>query len=180
MLSITIPEQRLWNEETELFLTIPQKTLKLEHSLVSLSKWESKWCKPFLDNKRKTKMELMDYVRCMTLTQNVDPVIYYGLTDQNVKDITDYMDAPMTATWFAEDKNKKPSRKVITSELIYYWMIANQIPFECEKWHINRLLTLIRVCGEKNKPTKKMSQRDILARNAKLNAERRAKLGSKG
>lgn len=180
MLSITIPEQRLWNEETELFLTIPQKTLKLEHSLVSLSKWESKWCKPFLDDKRKTRAELMDYVRCMTLTQNVDPVTYYGLTDQNVKDITDYMDAPMTATWFAEDKNKKSSRKVITSELIYYWMIANQIPFECEKWHINRLLTLIRVCGEKNKPTKKMSQRDILARNAKLNAERRARLGSKG
>jgi len=181
MLWITIPEQQLWNEIEEQFFIIPEKTIKLEHSLVSLAKWESKWKKPFLDDKKdKTKEELLDYVRCMTLTQNVDPIVYYGLTEDNLIAIKNYIDDPMTATWFSEEKNRKFERKIITAEIIYYWMVAAQIPFECEKWHLNRLITLIRVCGEKNKPKKKMSSRDILSRNAKLNAARRAKLGSSG
>lgn len=181
MLWITIPEQQLWNEKEEQFFIIPEKTIKLEHSLVSLAKWESKWKKPFLDDKKdKTKEELIDYIRCMTLTQNVDPIVYYGLTEDNLVAIKSYIDDPMTATWFSEEKNKKFERKIITAEIIYYWMVAAQIPFECEKWHLNRLITLIRVCGEKNKPAKKMSSRDILSRNAKLNAARRAKLGSSG
>lgn len=181
MLWITIPEQQLWNEKEEQFFIIPEKTIKLEHSLVSLAKWESKWKKPFLDDKKdKTKEELIDYIRCMTLTQNVDPIVYYGLTEDNLVAIKSYIDDPMTATWFSKEKNKKFERKIITAEIIYYWMVAAQIPFECEKWHLNRLITLIRVCGEKNKPAKKMSSRDILSRNAKLNAARRAKLGSSG
>lgn len=181
MLSITIPKQRLWNEATEQFINIPQKTLQLEHSLVSLSKWESKWGKPFLDEKTaKTAEETLDYVRCMTLTQNVDPVVYYGLTPENFDEIDRYIQAPMTATWFSDKNNKRYSRQIITAELIYYWMVAQQIPFECQKWHLNRLITLIRVCAEMNQPKKNMSKRDIMAQNAALNAARRARLHSKG
>lgn len=180
MLEITIPATELWDERNEEFITAKEQTLRLEHSLVSLSKWESKWCKPFLSKTNKTDEEIIDYVRCMTLTQNVPDEVYRCLTDDNIRKINEYIDAPMTATWFHEDKAKGTSREQTTSELIYYWMIALNIPFECQKWHLNRLLTLIRVCNIKNQPPKKMSKRDIMSRNAALNAARRKQLNTKG
>ena len=149
MLEITIKSCELFDEEKEEFITIPEQTIKLEHSLVSLSKWESKWCKPFLSKEDKSYEETIDYIKCMTLTQNVNPIIY-GLIDRDsMKQITKYIEAPMTATTFYDDKNSKHSREIVTAELIYYWMISLQIPFECQKWHLNRLLTLIKVCSIK-------------------------------
>lgn len=181
MLLITIKAGEFYNERIGEFVKTKDTKLQLEHSLISLSKWESKWCKPFLSETPKTAEENVDYVRCMTINQNIDPDIYYGLTPEQIQEINNYINAPMTATWFSEDKkNAKKNKEVITNELIYYWMVALQIPFECEKWHINRLLTLIRVCNVKNEPPKKMSQKDLLSRNRSLNAARKAKLGSRG
>ena len=180
MLQITVPATDLWDAKNEEFVHIKEQTLQLEHSLVSLSKWESKWCKAFLSKEQKTHEETLDYIKCMTLTQNVSPEVYNCLSRENVEQVNHYIQAPMTATYFNEDKNGKRSREVVTSELIYYWMIALNIPFECQKWHLNRLLTLIRVCNIKNAPPKKMSKRDIMSRNAALNASRRQKLNTRG
>ena len=180
MLQITVPAVELWDEKRQLFINVKEHKLQLEHSLVSISKWESKWCKPFLSRNDKTVEEVLDYVKCMTITQNVDPEIYKYLTEENVAAINEYIDAPMTATTFSEDGLSKTNREIVTSELIYYWMIALNIPIKFEKWHLNRLLTLIRVCNIKNNPPKKMSRKEILARNAALNAERRQKLNTKG
>ena len=181
MLQITIPGGEFWNEETNKFINIKETTLVLEHSLVSLSKWESRWCKPFLGKESKTDEETLDYIRCMTLTQNVDPNIYYALSAKNIEDINHYIENPHSATTIRENNNNSPkSHETITSELIYYWMVALNIPFECQKWHLNRLLTLIRVCNIKNAPPKKMTQRQIMSRNAALNAARRKRLNSAG
>ena len=180
MLTITIPATEMWDEKNEKFIDIKECRLQLEHSLVSLSKWESKWCKPFLFTNDKTAEEIMDYVRCMTLTTNVSPKVYYGLTSENIKAINAYIEAPMTATHFGSEQNGSGKREIVTSELIYYWMIALNIPFECQKWHLNRLLTLIRICNIKNQPAKKMSRKEIMSRNAALNAARRKQLGTKG
>ena len=180
MLTITIPATEMWDEKNEKFIDIKECRLQLEHSLVSLSKWESKWCKPFLFTNDKTAEEIMDDVRCMTLTTNVSPEVYYGLTSENIKAINAYIEAPMTATHFGSEQNGSGKREIVTSELIYYWMIALNIPFECQKWHLNRLLTLIRICNIKNQPAKKMSRKEIMSRNAALNAARRKQLGTKG
>ena len=169
-----------WDEKKEEFVEAKTQTLQLEHSLVSLSKWESKWCKPFLSSTSKTDEEILDYIKFMTLTQNVDPEIYSHLTPENFVQIDNYINAPMTATTFGEDKNLKRNREVITAELIYYWMIALNIPFECRKWHLNQLLTLVRVCNIKNQPPKKKSRRDTASSYAQLNAARRKQLNSKG
>ena len=179
MLLIDIPiNPEGWDEVKEEFVPAEVKTLSLEHSLVSLSKWESKWNKPFLSKDEKTIEQTLDYIQCMTITQNIDPMVYRFLTDENIRDINDYIDAPMTATTVS-DKGST-SREIITSEIIYYWMISLNIPMECQKWHLNRLLTLIRVCNVKNAPAKKMSRKEIMNRNAALNAARRKKLNSKG
>ena len=180
MLQITIPAKEQFDDATQEFIYSKEQTLQLEHSLVSLSKWESKWCKPFLSKNPKTHEETLDYVRCMTLTQNVKPEVYYNLTEENIEAVYAYINAPMTATTFSDDGSKKSNREVTTSELIYYWMVALQIPFECQKWHLNRLITLIRVCNVKNQPSKKRSTRDTLNYYASLNAARKAKLNSKG
>lgn len=179
MLTLSIQANELYDNERGEFITIKPQTLQLEHSLLSLSEWESKWCKPFLTKDDKTVDEILDYVRCMTISGNVDPLTYRGLTSDNIATVQNYIDSPMTATTFS-DRNPKPSREIITSELIYYWMIAAGIPFECQKWHLNRLLTLIRVCNIKNTPAKKMNKAEILAQNASLNKMRRAALGTKG
>ena len=180
MLRIIVPiGTEGWDEKKREFVEPKVQVLKLEHSLVSLSKWESKWRKPFLSKQEKTLEETIDYVKCMTLTQNVDPEIYNYLTRENVKQINDYIEAPMTATTFSKDNSSKINREVVTSELIYYWMIALNIPFECQKWHINRLLTLIRVCNVKNNPSKK-SRHDTVRDYAALNAARKKKLNTKG
>jgi hypothetical protein len=182
MLKIVVPASaELYDERTNTFFTTKEQTLQLEHSLVSLSKWESKWCKPFLSkNKNLTHEEIIDYVKCMTLTQNVKPEIYEVLTQDNIDEITAYIDAPMTATTFSKKQGSPPSREIITSELIYYWIISLNIPIQCEKWHLNRLLTLIRVCNVKNQPPKKMSKKALMSRNAALNAARRKQMNSTG
>lgn len=180
MLKITIPSAELWDEQEQKFIYTNSQILQLEHSLVSLSKWESKWCKAYLSKQEKTYEETIDYVRCMTLTQNVSPNVYNYLTNSNIEDINKYIESPMTATYFSNDKTGKNSREVITAELIYYWMISLNIPFECQKWHLNRLLTLIRVCEIKNRPPEKRSRKEIMSRNAALNAVRRKQLNTRG
>lgn len=180
MLQLTIPATEQWDERKQEFIQTKEQTLQLEHSLVSLSKWESKWNKSFLSNHEKTYEETLDYIKCMTITQNVNPDVYSCLTSANIEQVNKYIQAPMTATVFREDKNGKNNREVVTAELIYYWMIALNIPFECQKWHLNRLLTLIRVCNIKNTPPKKRSRREIMSRNAALNAARRKQFNTSG
>ena len=177
---ITIPKMELYDERKQEFVYVKETTLMLEHSLVSISKWESKWCKPFLTDSNKTAEELRDYVRCMTLTQNVDPEIYKYLTDRNMIDVHNYIDSKMSATTFHDSRQTGRSREQITSELIYYWMVAYEIPFECQKWHLNRLLNLIRICGIKGGDTKKMSKGEIYNQNRALNEARRRKYHTKG
>ena len=180
MLQITIPATEQWDGIKEEFNYTKEQTLQLEHSLISLSKWESKYCKSFLENKDQTHEEFINYVRCMTITQNVDPFIYYNLSKDNIEKINDYINAPMTATYFSEDKSKGRSREIVTSELIYYWMINANIPFECQKWHLNRLLTLIKVCGVKNSKPVPKSRNEIMRRNSSLNAARRQRFNTRG
>lgn len=179
MLSIKVPASEKYDEARNLFIYTRDYTLQLEHSLVSISKWEAKWCKPFLSKNEKTEEEILDYIRCMTLTQNVPDDVYLALSSENIEAIKNYISAPMTATTFS-NVNTPPSREVLTAELIYYWMIYFNIPFECRKWHINTLLTLIRVCTIKNAPSKKMSTKELHARNTSLNQARRAALHSTG
>lgn len=180
MLTITIPAREMYDEKTETFISSKAQTLQLEHSLVSLSKWESKWCKAFLSKEEKTLEETIDYIKCMTITQNVDPNVYNALTNSNITDINNYIAAPMTATTFYEVNQRGSKKETVTSELIYYWMISLNIPMECQKWHLNRLLTLIRVCNVKNEPPKKMGRSEAARRYASLNAARRKQLNSKG
>lgn len=179
MLQIRVPDRSFFDDDTQTFVYLKGATLQMEHSLVSLSKWESKWQKPFLDKNEKTPEEARDYYRCMTLTQNVNPEVYLCITDDIAREIEEYINNRMSATWFSDDGKKTTSQTIVTSEVIYYWMTAYNIPFECQKWHLNRLLTLINVCGEKNSP-KKMSYNDSLKRNKALNAARRQKMHSKG
>ena len=179
MLKIRIPSLEVYDEKNDLFITIPDTELQLEHSLISISKWESKWCKPFLKNEEKTNEELLDYIQCMTLNQNVDPLVYKYIPINLIKQISEYIEAPMTATTFSEN-SKGRSKEIITNEIIYYWMVSFNIPFECQKRHLNRLLTLIRVCSIKNAPQKKMTQREIMAKNKALNKARRKQLNSRG
>lgn len=180
MLQLTIPAFECFDENTGEFRSIRETTLQLEHSLVSVSKWESKWQKPFLASTEKTVEECIDYVRCMTITQNVDPSVYSFLSEKNFREINAYIEAPMTATTFSDRENKQFSREVITAEVIYYWMVALNIPFECQKWHLNKLITLVRVCNIKNSPQKKMTKREMAERNRALNAARRAQTHSRG
>lgn len=184
MLTIEISPKEAYNDKTEEFVKIDGCTLNLEHSLVSISKWETKRHKPFLSDQQKTNEELIDYIRCMTITQNVNPLIYKTLTVEEVKKINEYIGDIATATTFNNRRKEGASRKkeIVTSELIYYWLVAYQIPFECQRWHLNRLLTLIRICGIKNDTSKnsKMSRKATLASNAKLNAARKQSLNTKG
>lgn len=180
MLIIEIPDTELFDEKTEQYIYVTEQTLRLEHSLISLSKWESKWCKSYLSNKGLTHEESIDYIKCMTLNRNIDPNVYMCLNNNHIKQIHDYISAPMTATYFSESKTGKLNNEPVTSELVYYWMVTLQIPFECEKWHLNRLLTLIRVCNVKNQPPKKTSTRDLISRNAAINAANRKRFNSKG
>jgi len=179
MLKIIVPAIEKWDEDRQEFLSTKETELCLEHSLVSVSKWESKWHKYFIGNNNLTSEMLIDYIRCMTMTQNVDPDIFYAIDEETMTKIKDYISDSQTATWFSEN-NDKHGRDIITSEIIYYWMIALQIPFECQKWHLNRLLTLIRVCNEKNQPEKKMSQSEVMRRNREINEARRRALKTRG
>ena len=177
MLQITIPKQKLFNDATNEFIDIKETTLQLEQSLVSLAKWEATWNKPFQSKQRKTRAESEDYVRCMTITQNVDPNVYKGLTKKNMDEIDAYMDLPMTATTFGNNQNGRRERRAITAEVIYYWMISLGIPIDFQRWHLNRLMTLIRVCNEKNAPNRKRSTGEMLNERRALNEARRRSHG---
>ena len=183
MITVQIPETELYNEATGRFMQVKGITIQLEHSLISLSKWESKWHKPFIATKDKTHEEFIDYLRCMTLTKNVDPNAYYAIPGKTMTEISNYINDPMTATTFTKNQNEKDpmgKNKIVTAEIIYYYMVTLGIPVEFERWHLNRLLTLIKVVSIKNTPPKKMSRDAVLARNSKLNRARRARSGSRG
>lgn len=178
MLKITVPSMELFDGVSG-FINTKEQTLQLEHSLVSLSKWESKWKKPYLSKKPLTREEMLDYIRCMTLTQNVDPNVYLAITPELMRKVRAYIDSPMTATTLSKN-NKRGNREIVTAEVIYYWMISYGIPFECQKWHLNRLLTLINVCGAKGGKPQKMSQAEIMAQNRALNEARKKKWNTRG
>lgn len=179
-LTITIPGRDLYDPATNRFLTFKEQTVKLEFSLLSISKWEMKWHKPYLSQDQKSVEESVDFLHCMCLTPNVDPKIFYGVDEAGTKAIADYITDPMTATTF-HNLEKKHSREIVTNELIYFWMTNFGIPFDpCEKWHLNRLMTLIQVAALKNQPPKKMGMGDIMKQNTALNAARRARLHTHG
>ena len=182
MLTITVKSREVFDEKTSTFHTIKGETLKLEHSLISISKWESKWKKPYLTTQEKTDEEAIDYIRCMTLTKPQNDIVYSVLTKDNLRDIRDYIQSPMSATTFPEGSEGSGGGVIqsYTSEEIYALMVIYNIPFSCQKWHINRLLTLIRVCDIKQSPPKKLSQSEILRRNHDLNEQRRAQMNTKG
>lgn len=182
MLEIVIPSAELFDEATQSFFNRDGERLLLEHSLVSLSKWESIWEKPFLDGKDKTTEETRSYIQCMSLAPVSSPEVFKWLSDDNVSAISDYINSKQTATWFRTDPNSRPSQEIITSEVIYYWMIAHNIPFEAQHWHLERLLTLLKVCNEKNKPAQKskMGKRDLVEQRRLLNQQRKAQLNTTG
>ncbi len=184
MLSIVIPGFETFDDSTQTFGQQEGVTLKLEHSLVSVSKWESSLKKPFLDNKEKTDQDVIEYIKCMTLNpEEVEPHHYTRLSAENFSAINEYINDKATATWFNDRQQEgaaRFSREIVTAELIYYWMVALTIPKEMETWHLNRLMTLIKVANEKNKPQKKMSPQQIMARNKQLNAQRQQAMGSSG
>lgn len=183
MLQIEVEGSQLWDEESEQFVCTDPTTLHLEHSLVAISKWESIYKRPYLVPQTFSKKETVDYIKCMCLDNDISDDVFYAVYGDSslMKQIDDYMNSSPTATTINDinDKKKRNTEK-ITSELVYYWMVANEIPFTCETWHIDRLLTLIRICGVKNQPPKKQSMKDVYARNKALNAARRAKHNSKG
>ena len=179
MLEITVPKTELYDESTNAFLYVNETTLQLEHSLLSISKWERKWCKPFLHTNDKTTEETIDYIQCMTITKKVDQLVYKCLTPDNLQEINEYINAPMTATTFSDNTGAK-NREIVTAEILYYQMIELNIPIEFQKWHLNSLIALIRVCAIKKQPPKKMSKSEIIRRNSEINDARRKRFKSKG
>ena len=179
-----IEAKELFDDRLNEFRQVKAQDVTLEHSLISISKWESKWHKPFLDSSIKTRSldESYDYIRMMSLDPNVNPDFVYAMTTKQMKELEIYITDPMTATTIKYYKNeKRPNRELVTSELIYFWMTAYQIPFTCEKWHINRLMKLIELCAVKNDPeaTKGMAKNDILRSNYNTIMSNRAKMGLK-
>lgn len=181
MLTLSVKDREFWDESTEEFTFAKGGTLKLEHSLVSISKWEAKWHKSYFETESKTMEQMLSYIECMTINSDVPKSVYAALSPTDFKKIVDYIEDPMTATTIREDpKSKTKKSQFITSELIYYWMIQFGIPVEFEKWHINRLTTLIRVCSEENKPAKKVNPEDTARRYRELNKARKAKYHTRG
>lgn len=182
MLTITIPAMENFNEATSEFIDLPEIKLELEHSLVSLSKWEAEYKKPFLTKEPKSTEEAIGYIRAMTLTKDVPVGAYQRLSPENFKEINEYIEDRMTATWFSDSgQSKKPNRDVLTAEVLYYLLSANEIDFEVQHWHLHRLITLVEVHAKKNAPPgKKMSPRELAARNREINERRRAELNTNG
>lgn len=179
MLTIIIPATEAWDERIERFVNTKETTLVLQHSLVSLSKWEARFKKPFLSNDKKTVDETYGYIQAMSESP-VDETVLRMMTEQNMTDLNEYIEDSNTATWFKEDPNARRSREIVTSEIIYHWMWALQIPMEAQHWHLNRLFTTIKVVNEKNQPKKKMGRAEALAQQRKLNAERLERMGTSG
>lgn len=175
MLQLTVGQDEYYDAQQERFIKIKPTVVRLEHSLKSLAKWESKWKKPFLSKQNKTKEESIDYIRCMETTGSIDLKIFDYLTSDQLQQVDDYINDKMTATTINKKGPQKPSREIVTAEVIYFWMIQHGIPPEYEKWHLNRLLTLIEVCSIKGGPNKKMSMKEQMAEQRALNAARRAK-----
>ena len=181
MLKLTVKGEERWDDEKEVFIpAMKEHTLQLEHSLLSISKWEAIYHKPFLSTEMSKEM-IISYAKCMTINPVPDAVYDY-ITAEHINLITDYIKDPMTATWFSDKnpahKGGKMNGEIITAEIVYYWMIQMQIPVEFQKWHLNRLLTLIRVISVKNDPKsgKKMTAQERSA----LNKARKAKYGLRG
>lgn len=179
MLRLIVPDREFFDEQTNEFVTINGGVLELEHSLASVREWEARHKKPFLGNAPKTREEVVDYIRCMSISE-ADSRIFSCLTSKNYKEIDEYIHDQKTATTFSKRNESRPSREIVTAEIIYYWMISLEIPFECQYWHLNQLLTLIRVCSIKNSKPQKMRGKDLAKHNTALNASRRAKLHSRG
>lgn len=180
MLTIQIPmSDEFYDEGSNKFVT-PTQTIQLEHSLVTLAKWEAHFEKPFLSAEDKSAVETLWYIQAMCVTPDVPPEAFYKLSNANVEAINAYINGKQSATWFNENVNQRASKEVITAEIIYYWMIALNIPFECEHWHLNRLFTLIKVNNQKNQPAQKMSRREMLEQRKAMNEQRRQQLGSRG
>lgn len=179
MLELIIPAYDLFNDELQEFISGSETRILLEHSLVSISKWESKWEKPFMTSNTKTDVEVLDYIKCMTLNDDVPDSAYMFIDNKQYEAINKYISSPMTATTITDTSTKR-SKEIMTSEVLYYYMIACNIPMECEKWHINRLMTLIQVCNVKNDTGKKRPVNEVLKSNAELNAERKRKMNTKG
>lgn len=180
MLVISVPILEGYDESKKEIVVTTSFTLEMEHSLATLSKWESFFKKPFLGKGEKTLEETMWYIRAMVQTENVPAEVFSKLSPENIEEINNYINAEMTATTFNEATNKSGSQPIITAEIVYYWMISLNIWIECERWHLNRLIALIKVCNEKNAPPKKMSKTEMLAERRALNNQRRAKTGSRG
>ena len=180
MITLKIAENTLFDEKNEQFQEIESVTVRMEHSLRAISKWEARYGKPFLGHEM-TSGEMLYYCYCMCVDEGIPPVVFYGLKKHQLQAVQEYLNLPMTATWFSDDKNAKPRKKeIITSELVYFWMSSYQINWEAQDWHFNRLMTLIRVCAEKNKPPKKIPKGKAVARQRALNAARRKKYGTMG
>lgn len=180
MLKIIVPSMDLFNEEDNTFTTVPETIIELEHSLLAMSKWESKFQVPFLGSSPKTNQEMLEYVRLMIVTPNYPENILSRLTSENYDSIKEYIESSQSATTFSNRSKAKGKPEIITSELIYYWMVAFTIPFECESWNLNRLFALIRICDIKNSKPKPMTQRELAERNRSINEQRKAKLGTRG
>ena len=180
MLTINVPGSEFFDEKNKMFVEVGETQLELEHSLISLSKWESLWEKPFLGKGEKNTEETLSYIKVMCLTPNIPPEVFARLSQENLHEINEYINRKMTATWFNDATPGRPSSEVITSELIYYWMIALLIPLECEAWHLERLFTLIKVVNLKNSPTKKMNHRDDAAQRRAINEQRKKQFGTSG
>lgn len=180
MLTIIIKGDEVWDENKEEFSTINDVVLDLEHSLLSLSKWESKHQKPFLAGGARTVEEVYDYLKCMIITPGIDPDVLNRCPEVTINEIRDYIESTQSATTFGMMPERRGHGETITSELIYFWMVEYKIPFEVERWHLNRLFSLIRICNIKKSPPKKMSRHEILQRNRELNAQRRAQYGTSG
>lgn len=180
MLTIRVPLKEGFNDDTQMWEVIESTELELEHSLASVSKWEQSFEKPFLGANEKTPEETLAYIMLMAVDPKTPPELFARLSEENFKQINEYINAKMTATWFREDKNQRPGRDIITAEVIYHWMIHYNVWLEAEHWHLNKLLTLIRVCNEKSKTPTKKNRRDMIAERQRLNAQRLAQNGGRG